>query len=81
MPDEKVWTLEEAVRAGYDRNPGYGSTWVNLKSNKMVRVLGSAVRESDLCPLVVYREMGDMMGVHWVLPLGEFMDGRFQPKG
>ena len=52
-----------------------GKNFVNLKTGRVYQVVNLAYRESDLEVVVIYH---DESMVHWVRPLSEFMDGRFQ---
>lgn len=52
-----------------------GKNFTHLNTGKVYQVVNLAYRESDLEVVVVYR---DESMVHWVRPLSEFMDGRFQ---
>ena len=52
-----------------------GKNFTHLKTGRVYQVVNLAYRESDLEIVVVYH---DEYMVHWVRPLSEFMDGRFQ---
>ena len=52
-----------------------GKNFTHLKTGRVYQVVNLAYRESDLEVVAVYHD--DSM-VHWVRPLSEFMDGRFQ---
>lgn len=60
--------------------PGAGTMWRHLKSERLYRVIGSALREEDKAVLVLYRRHAPGSEI-WARPLPEFMDGRFFPEG
>lgn len=55
--------LDQALRELNDNAPRFGSLWVHVQSNKMVRVVGDCVIEKDCTPGTLYREVGDVAGV------------------
>lgn len=52
-----------------------GKNFTHLKTGRVYQVVNLAYCESNLEIVVVYH---DESMVHWVQPLSEFMDGRFQ---
>ena len=52
-----------------------GNNFTHLKTGRVYQVVNLAYHESNLEIVVVYH---DESMVHWVRPLSEFMDGRFQ---
>lgn len=52
-----------------------GKNFTHLKTGRVYQVVNLAYCESNLEIVVVYH---DESMVHWVRPLSEFMDGRFQ---
>lgn len=56
-------------------------TFWRHKNGNHYRMLGIAIRESDLEPLVMYREIDHFseVGPVWVRIATEFFDGRFEP--
>lgn len=61
--------LAELLRDG----PVPGSMWTHRKGG-VYHIITTAIRESDLTPVVVY----EGNGLRWVRPVAEFMDGRFK---
>lgn len=55
--------------------------WRHTKSGHHYRMLGIAIRETDLVPVVMYREIDHFseVGPVWVRVADEFFDGRFTP--
>lgn len=60
-----------AMRQAIRRGPAPGSRWRHHRGGCYV-VVGMAVREADLSPLVVYRPEGADDDVIWVRPLCEW---------
>lgn len=52
-----------------------GKNFLHIKTGRVYQVVNLAYRESDLGVVVI---CNDESMVHWVRPLSEFMDGRFQ---
>lgn len=52
-----------------------GKNFLHVKTGRVYQVVNLAYRERDLEVVVIYH---DESMVHWVRPLSEFMDGRFQ---
>ena len=52
-----------------------GKNFLHLKTGRVYQVVNLAYHENDLEVVVIYH---DESMVHWVRPLSEFMDGRFQ---
>ncbi len=75
--------LETALALICRIGPDVDSVWRHRKGG-VYQVMANAIRESDLVPVVVYREtfptgMGWTRGfpLTWTRPLTEFRDGRF----
>lgn len=54
-----------------------GSIWRHLKTETLYTVKDIVVRENDLALCVSYQKLMIGSQVHWIRPLGEFLDGRF----
>lgn len=55
-----------------------GSLWRHLKTDNLYTVKDIVIVESDLNLAVSYKRLGDTNRLHWLRPLGEFLDGRFK---
>ena len=55
-----------------------GSLWRHLKTDNLYTVKDIVVVESDLTLAVSYKRLGETSRIHWLRPLGEFLDGRFK---
>lgn len=53
----------------------YDFDWEHRKTGNRYRIVELAIREEDLCPVVVYKSV-DGHGT-WVRPVAQFFDGRF----
>lgn len=54
--------------------------WVHTKTGHEYTVLHHALREKDLCPVVVYQRRGEANSPVWIRTCDEFYDGRFVPN-
>lgn len=72
-------TLEEAlVELGSKKQEvPVGSLWKHKKTSTIYTVKDIAILESDLSLVLSYKELGASK-VHWIRPLSEFLDGRFE---
>ena len=55
-----------------------GSLWRHLKTNTLYTVKDVVVVESDLSLAVSYTQLKDRSRIHWLRPVDEFLDGRFE---
>lgn len=53
------------------------SYWKHVKTGGVYAVVGVAVEEATLRPVVLYRKAGDAYATIFTRPAAEFMDGRF----
>lgn len=74
-----IRNLEEAlVELGAKKQEiPVGSLWRHKKTGTIYTIKDIAIIESDLSLAVSYKELGTSK-VHWVCPLSEFLDGRFE---
>ena len=74
-----IRNLEEAlVELGAKKQKvPVGSLWRHKKTGTIYTIKDIAIIESDLSLAVSYKELGTAK-VHWVRPLSEFLDGRFE---
>lgn len=56
------------------------SYWKHVKTGGVYAVLGVAVEEATLRPVVLYRKAGDAHATIFTRPAAEFMDGRLAPS-
>lgn len=55
-----------------------GSMWRHKKTGNLYTVVDLVVIESDLTLGVSYKPLVGSTKLHWVRPLEEFLDGRFE---
>lgn len=74
-----IRNLEEAlVELGVRKQElPLGSLWRHKKTDTIYTIKDLAILESDLSLVVSYEELDDSK-VHWIRPLSEFLDGRFE---
>jgi hypothetical protein len=74
-----IRTLEEAlVELGAKKQEvPVGSLWRHKKTGTIYTIKDIAILEYDLSLVVSYKELGASK-VHWIRPLSEFLDGRFE---
>ena len=53
-------------------------TWKHVSTGGLYRIIGFAIQEADMQPVVIYRNAG---GTIWTRPCKEFFDGRFAQEG
>lgn len=71
--DAKVISgVNEALK---EKRVWYGMKIRHVKGGADYKVIGHALMENNLAPVVVYEGLKD--GKKWVRPLAEFCDGRF----
>jgi hypothetical protein len=54
----------------------YDFDWEHAKTGGRYRIVTFAIREEDLCPIVIYRSTNG--GGIWERPVAQFFDGRFR---
>ena len=69
-------SLDDIVDAG--PFPAIGSRWQHRKRGSIYEVVSNARIEATLEAAVVYRDTA--VGMTWVRPLAEFIDGRFEQQ-
>lgn len=72
-------SLEEALAelSARKQEVPIGSLWRHRKTDTIYTVKGLALLESDLSLVLSYKELGTS-NIHWIRPLSEFLDGRFE---
>jgi hypothetical protein len=49
-----------------------GSIWCHYRVGDLYKIVGHAMREQDMTPLIVYRRLGDL--VPWARPASEWLE-------
>lgn len=76
LSDETLAALLEQARRQIGLTKNILCRFRHAATGKRYVVVGVALREDDLTPMVVYRPVANE-NLRWTRPLSEFFDGRF----